>query len=869
MHASTPLHQHVVLSIALTGILSLANHTQAAEISALAISGRPLGVGRMTIEFQRGETLRSDVMVRLVEAKGRALYPTFETNQIRTPAEIGPRAPWGVTAYFLFRGDEPLKLNLHTEVSHRTTTRPSPDAQGHNKLLAEWWKRYAASAKATTQADNYPPIIENYLTGTLARRFELKAPALQSRFSGRNDIDTALAVMTGAESVKLAMQRKVLLADTDAAEKANQPLPRAVTTPPVRIPKTSDDVAIEPIANYVPLECFYLRTGSFNNFLWLKRTIDDWGTQVRHLTSVRGVDYQINRRLERQLGLKQTVLAELFGNQAISDVAMFGTDTFLREGASIGILFEARSSTVLTAQINRLRSEAEKSTSGAKSQTIKIAEHDVSFLSTPDKKIRSFYAVSGKYHLVTTSRTLVRRFFESAAGKQSLGRSKEFRYARSLMPVAENHTVFVYLSDPFFRKMISPHYRIEMTRRMQAASEIDVVRLAQLAARAEGHEADSVKQLIATSFLPKGFGQRADRSQIVTGKSDVTDSLRGAYGSFLPVADVEVTKATPSEVAAYREFSNLYARQWRRMDPVTIGVKHRQLDDSKERVTLKVHITPYARQRYRWLASILSLADKETLTPVAGDVAWAQARAMGHTYFVGLRDFAPRYAIKNGQVLVQAPDEHEIPAYLGGRRRDSPGSYFLADAVASDDLTKQRSTFFGKLWAKRAGNLDVLAWRKDVVANVAPHLKLVDAERPARARLRINDLRETKIAELLNAKGYIRGRQVSAGNVHLMHALVQQLRVPSADAKQIAERLLNANLLCPLGGKYESQQGFSDFDTWRSTAWKDDRISNETKVPKEFRAPLLDWFAGLSLEFDIDTTTIRTHIEIDVRKRKK
>jgi Holliday junction resolvase-like predicted endonuclease len=869
MHASTPINRLVAVSLTLTGLLAVATGTRADEISTLAISGRPLGVGRMTVKFQRSETLRRDVMIRLVEAKGRALYPAFETSQVRTAAGVATSTPSSVTAYFLFRGDEPLKLNLHSKISHRTTIRPSPDAQGHKKLLAEWWTRYAASAKVTARADNYPPIIENYLTRTLARRFDLKAPALQARFSGRKDIDTALAVMTGAESVKLAMQRKVLLADTDAAEKADQPLPRAVTTPAVRIPTSLDDVVIEPIANYVPLECFYLRTGSFNNFLWLKRTIDDWGTQVRHLTSVRGVDYQINRRLERQLGLKQTILARLFGNQAISDVAMFGTDTFLREGASIGILFEARSSTVLTAQINRLRSEAKKSTSGAKSRTIKIAEHDVSFLSTPDNKIRSFYAVSGKYHLVTTSRTLVRRFFESAAGKQSLGRSKEFRYARSLMPVSENHTVFVYLSDPFFRKMISPQYRIEMTRRMRAASEIDVVRLAQLAARAEGHEADSVKQLIATSFLPKGFGHRADGSQIVTGKSDVTDSLRGAYGSFLPVADVEIAKATPSEVAAYREFSNLYARQWRRMDPVTISIKHRAIEDNKERVTLKVHITPYAREHYGSLAAFMHTADKKSFAPIAGNIAWAQANMMGHTYFGGLRDFAPRYAIKHGEVLVQNPDEHEFPFYIGGRQRDARAGYFFADAAAADDLSKRRSTFFGKLWARRVGELDLLAWRKDIVAKVGPHLKMIDAERPAKARLRINDLRETKIAELLNAEGYIRGRQVSAGNVHLMHALVQQLHVPSADAKKTAERLLSANLLCPLGGKYESQQGFSDFDTWRSTAWKDDRISNETKVPKAFRAPLLDWFAGLSLEFDIDATTIRTHIEIDVRKGKK
>ena len=89
---------------------------------------------------------------------------------------------------------------------------------------------------------------------------------------------------------------------------------------------------------HVPEECFYVRCGSFRNFLWLKSAIDDWGTNVRDIVSVRGLDFRIGPRIERQLALKETVLSKLFGDTVVSDVVILGTDTFLKEGPAIGIL---------------------------------------------------------------------------------------------------------------------------------------------------------------------------------------------------------------------------------------------------------------------------------------------------------------------------------------------------------------------------------------------------------------------------------------------------------------------------------------------------------------------------------------------------
>jgi hypothetical protein len=864
----------LVVLAALTTAASAAEKTE-----AVAFSGEPFGVGKITVHFDGDKYLSPDEPLRLVDNDGRMLYPTFTTTVEHVPTKPRSHYLTSVTGYFLFRGDQPLKLNLQLGLSNRVTVKPSDDAKKRKAMLDKWWKRYTSSAHSVARSDAYQPLVENYLVQTLGRRLDLKTPKLSVRFSGYDWADQVFATMTGAESVRIAAQRDVLLQDTIEAEVADQPLPRPVATPPVVLPKIEGKVAIEPIAMHVPLECFYVRCGSFKNFLWLKETIDDWGTQIRHLSSVRGVDYEIGPRLERQLGLKQTQVAKLFGDAAISDVAIVGTDTFLREGAAIGIIFEAKSSTVLRLQIMSQREEARKANPAAKSEMIELAGSKVSAITTPDNSIRSFYAVDGKYHFVTTSKTLARRFLEAGKGKDSLGASKEFRFGRSIMPVADDHVAYVYLSDPFFRNIIGPHYRIEMTRRTQAASEMDVVRLARLTAKAEGKKATTIKELIALDLLPKRFGNRPDGSRTLLAAGAVTDSLRGAYGSLLPVPDVVIAAATPSEALAYRSFARIYSGEWQQMDPVIIGVKRSALavdaeGRKRERITFDVHITPYSRQHYGDLTRYLRKADSLRWEKVPGDIASFQLNLMNQKFSAGIGDVFPLAVISDGRVVYQDPNEEDIPAYLATDRKQEPNrefdlSYLIVGKKADKDGDiRVKDTFFGSLWGRRLKGFDIIATSKPTLKRVAPKLRIVSAERPAKARLRIEDLRDKKIASLIAAESYIRARRVSAGNAQFMHALSQQLHVPTEDARKVAEQLLGAKLACPLGGKYRIESGFSGHDKWQSTAWQADSLYNETRVPKDFTAPLLDWFAGLSLEFNIDATTITTHIELDVRPKK-
>jgi hypothetical protein len=66
----------------------------------------------------------------------------------------------------------------------------------------------------------------------------------------------------------------------------------------------------------------------------------------------------MNKRLQNQLGLEQNLLGELLGDQVISDVALVGRDTFGREGAAMGILFQAVNTRILKNDLSQQRQRA-------------------------------------------------------------------------------------------------------------------------------------------------------------------------------------------------------------------------------------------------------------------------------------------------------------------------------------------------------------------------------------------------------------------------------------------------------------------------------------------------------------------------------
>ena len=898
-------------------------------VDVKAFAGEPFGVGKITVDFPegRGPTWYRDQLIHLQGT--RTLYPafdvhrTFSTNESQTKVDR-------FECYFLFQGREPVAVELTADKAYAVKAIPTDDPQGRDGLMEEWWRAYEKPDRMFSAKYDKSGPVEDYLRSMLARRLELSRSAegsssvssflvarlllkpllrmlpgqpaqasrsrtssssfVQSRMQGSLvfDFDRFLGLLFGTESIRIAFQSDKTLIGANRAEVADRPLPHPMAIQPVPAVGKSTGATIEPIAYHVPKECFYLRCRSLSEYLWLRKLVVRWGGSFNDLISTEAVDHRIRAKIERQLSFSLNAEARNELDNLISDMALIGTDVLFQDGAALGVLFEAKDGPALEKFIRRGRDRTLREYTNASEKSIRFGDYRASFISTPDNRVRCFHATHGKYHLITTSSYIAKRFFDLRKGYGSLGRLAEFRYARSVMPLTKDDGVFIYLSDPFFRLIVGPHYRIETTRRAWAMRDWQHVYLARLAARAEGADGGSVESLMGAGLLPSDFLKRPDGSRPVIQDGTICDSLRGAMGSFLPVPDVKVPMATRSEVDSYRRFASHYRSQWRRMDPVSINIRHRPgWTDQRERVVLDVRITPYARENYERLFTQLDPPDKLQMAPVPGDVMSVEARlrsfgsylpgmrAQHPRAYVGLRDFTAPLTLSDGTVQTVSLSPFSLlgtdyRVYAGTKVKGNPWTKVTGDRHSNsggfNGYSFSERTFPAILSCRRTWNQNWIAWShdKDILEEVTPQLRLEPADRPAQLRFRLGDLAASDLGTAIQALCYMHARRISALNAGQMHQVMDQFQLEPEEARRAAEELLGGRMVCPLNGEYELTKSKGAPPRWKSTAWQHNSVYQQEQVPRGYCHPFLDWLRGARMELTLDRTTLSTHVELDV-----
>jgi hypothetical protein len=713
-----------------------------------------------------------------------------------------------------------------------------------------------------------------------------------------NEFDRVFGFLLGTESIRLAMQTNTMLQEKNKSEIADKKLPAQVSTPAMPVPPFDErKVEVEPLAMRVPQECFYLRFGSFSSFLETRDFLDRWGTIFRSILSSRSADYDMAKRIERQLALRESALSRYFGGAVVKDVAIIGTDTFLREGAAIGILFQARQNSLLKNQLDSIRKDILSENSSVQESSVTINGRSVSLLSSQGNSVRSFYIQDGDFHLITTSSWIVQAFLETAKSSgKSLGSLKEFRYARSRINSSEEG-MFIYMSDPFFRNLVGPAYRVEMTRRLQSITELQMLALTRLAAMQEGISSPSVSSLTEKGFLPKGFGIRHDGSNPTLGQDgSAADSKRGALGSFLPIPDIKIDKVTSAEAEAYEEFAEAYDGIWTNMDPV-FGLLNNSKKSSGEKLELKLSISPYAKRRYGDLDSFLGKPTLDRIASISGDIISLEAQLSKGVFryvyedeensvpfssraFCGLRDIDIPWSIQHGVVVI--PDSWigiaeyakgyagiTIPPnmkdeYLNSLRSSTkPDSKGYAMMDYGFGFGKRNSPG-NEFWSRRFDSYYIIGTGKSLLETVTPKVRIVKTDHPSQVSLNLMNLSKSSLGNFLRAEAYTRDRRTSAANAHLLQVYQQQLQPQDLNAALMA--IQNQTLLCPLGGNFVADK--EQPDRWKSTAWSESSSYQINQVPSTYRQLIVDEIESMRIEFSIDPDTLKTRLEIQTKGKK-
>lgn len=865
----------------LTGEIRPQDRTPAAPV---AIPGSPFGV--LHIELPLPANLDNSaprVLVR--DTQGRVFYPvvSVQTREVIVqppPPVIGRRGglidrvrsavrgepekkqvATAISVFALFRGEEPVEMVLTGDVNQRLRIETASADNLYQQLLTLWWAEYTQTAAAAIAGDDFPNLVHKYLTTMLANRLGLPYVDLDPPDPKKEDLSQplkTLALLAAIEPMREDILEDVLTA-SGIPEQASLPIPPEPVWEPRAAAPIAGEVAIEELAGRVPPECFYLRFGAFTNYLWFQDIAERFGGDIAQAVMLRGFNYEASARMERMLAAKLTTIAKMFGDKLISDMGVIGSDLYMKEGASVGVIFVSTNPQVLTAAINADRKAVAGKHADATIAEVLIAGKPVSLLSTPDNRIRSFFVSDGPYVFVSSSRTLVRRFLEVGAGDVSLATTPGFRAARSWMPTTNDYAVFAYFSPEFFHRLVSPQYQIELRRRLSAIAHLEIAEVAQQVAASEGLKEFGLDSLQAAGLLPKHFDQRGDQARSLrTNDSGWIDSLRGARGSFLPIADVEIQSVTPREAAGYAQIASFYQNEWRHMDPLLLGLRRFQTENPDvEQVTVEAYIAPFEAEKYGWIARQLGQPTPIQLQLPADDAVSVQLHVRGgntlgivnddYHLFGGVKDMMPPDREDTEGLIRTLQALKAAPAYIGGWPK--PGiveQLPLGLGLARPDAAGF-SRLLGGLWRWQNGEFSLLSFDRSIIEHAIPVLQPTETNDLAQARARVADLSGSQLAAWINRKWYQRGWQSSRGNAQLLDAVHQQLNVPGPDCLAVAEHLFDVRFQCPLGGELQFQplpQGEGGW--WQSSAWSRTVLDarGRPSPPADYSAPWIDWFRG-------------------------
>jgi hypothetical protein len=361
---------------------------------------------------------------------------------------------------------------------------------------------------------------------------------------------------------------------------------------------------ISPLARLVPEDYFF---AEFHSFTKLLDAVDLSALGSSHFfnQSSREARSQLTgERLKKQLAVESSRLSRLVGDEVIDELAVTGSDLFYGEGSDVTLLFRLKQPEVFKTALDGMLNRAEKARPDARRSEGTFQGIPFVHLATPDRDICVFIAYPRPdLHIRSNSKVAFQRILEAVQGKQAdgkavrrLGDSLEFAYIRTLMPRgAKEEDGFIYLSDPFIRRLVGPQVKLTERRRMLCYNHLRMINHAAAMYRTEfGKEPTSLAELADTRCAPGLFGEGqltcpdgGKYTLAADGETGVC-SHHGHSHFLTPCCEIPIAQATEDEVKEYQAFLNEYNQYWRTyFDPIAL-----RLQITPERYLLETVVLP-------------------------------------------------------------------------------------------------------------------------------------------------------------------------------------------------------------------------------------------------------------------------------------
>jgi hypothetical protein len=387
---------------------------------------------------------------------------------------------------------------------------------------------------------------------------------------------------TGLTSVREALQVTRQLRTRAAAEKASVPIaslagPRIAQHPwPEMLAALGRMPPDEPLARAAPARFYYLRFASLAHLFRVLDEADAWITPAAAMSSGFSQNLDLGKRYEAQLGLSRSLVSRVLGPQVVTDVAVVGSDPYLREGTDLTFIFRVKSQAAFVAGLASALATHSAVHGQPAVETIKHAGIAITITRSADLAVRQHRAEAGGYQLVSNSLGAIKAVIDTIR-KQSpaLADAPDFRYMLA-RDAAVPTDVLGFMSDAFVAEVVGPRQKILESRRMLALGDLLLPGYeALLFGWMYGRPPRSLDEIVRAGLLAKDDLVHASGEAIAFAPGSAARSSWGTVAALTPLVDLPpLGKVTESERDAYRLFADSYQRNWNQyLDPVSLRLK--------------------------------------------------------------------------------------------------------------------------------------------------------------------------------------------------------------------------------------------------------------------------------------------------------
>ncbi|HPF99224.1 MAG TPA: hypothetical protein PLE77_04090 [Kiritimatiellia bacterium] len=437
-------------------------------------------------------------------------------------------------------------------------------AQPGNEQMFRAWATQRAAGWTSTRQSYDAPVLEYWLSraGELYGVDASRECEDRRWREGRETAD-AFSILGGRAAVRETLQMQAIR--DGGSERQTQSVPLSalpaldVKSHPFAEMLGGAEGGSLPLADLIPADHAFVYVAKPSALFGFINAGADFIFNAGSMALQDNIAYNLKDKYLARLGLDEGWIRGLEKAGVLKEMVLATPDLFLIDGTEVSVIAHVTGGAGLKAALAIFG--------------LGDLGNEVKTLKTKSGR-PSYWMMDGERMYISTSlremETL--KLVRQSSGMGSLGKSAEFRYMLTQLPVTAKTTGFVYFSDPFIRRLVSPAMKIGQLRRLKVRAELEMMSAAALLWKLDGHPGTpDAGTLIAQGYLPGDFNASG---YLLKADLSAESSDYGAPGNMKSLVEAPVSLVTPGEQEAYTQYVQNYARFWRQyFDPIAFRLE--------------------------------------------------------------------------------------------------------------------------------------------------------------------------------------------------------------------------------------------------------------------------------------------------------